>query len=177
VNEIIDDRTLHEINLLPFEMSVKDGGVAAVMCAYNSVQDLKWARPAASSTARTNGCSLTFCATNGASQVTCNLTSGATYSTAPSLKAGEDLEMSGGVFFTAANLNTALAAGTIALSDIQTALTRRYTQMFKAGDFDRPITLTPIDATGDGLIARSISLASSFCSRTRMACCRSMPRK
>ncbi|HWZ73414.1 MAG TPA: glycoside hydrolase family 3 C-terminal domain-containing protein, partial [Casimicrobiaceae bacterium] len=40
-------------------------------------------------------------------------------------------------------------------------LTRRYTQMFRAGVFDRPITLTPIDATADGLISRSISEASS----------------
>ncbi|HEY4137817.1 MAG TPA: glycoside hydrolase family 3 N-terminal domain-containing protein, partial [Casimicrobiaceae bacterium] len=37
VNEIIDARTLHEIYLLPFEMSVKDGDVAAVMCAYPRV--------------------------------------------------------------------------------------------------------------------------------------------
>src|SRR5205823_2597446 len=37
VNEIIDARTLNEIYLLPFEMSVKDGDVAAVMCAYPRV--------------------------------------------------------------------------------------------------------------------------------------------
>ena len=35
VNEEVDDRTLHELYLLPFEMAVKDGDVAAVMCSYN----------------------------------------------------------------------------------------------------------------------------------------------
>jgi beta-glucosidase len=37
VNETIDDRVLHELYLLPFEMAVKDGDVASVMCSYNSV--------------------------------------------------------------------------------------------------------------------------------------------
>ena len=36
-NAIVDDRVLHEIYLLPFEMAVKDGDVAAVMCSYNTV--------------------------------------------------------------------------------------------------------------------------------------------
>ena len=30
-------RALHELYLLPFEMAVKDGEVASVMCAYNFV--------------------------------------------------------------------------------------------------------------------------------------------
>ena len=37
IEEIIDDRVLHELYLLPFEMSVKDGDVASAMCSYNSV--------------------------------------------------------------------------------------------------------------------------------------------
>ena len=35
VNEEVDDRTLHELYLLPFEMAVKEGDVASVMCSYN----------------------------------------------------------------------------------------------------------------------------------------------
>jgi len=161
VNEIINDRTLHEINLLPFEMSVKDGGVAAIMCAYNSVQD-----PEVGQTSGQFNCQNAWLLNNvlrGQWGFKGYVQSdfGAAKSTAPSMKAGMDLEMQSGVFYTAAALNTALAAGTISLSDIQTALTRRYTQMFRAGVFDRPITLTPIDATADGLISRSISEASS----------------
>src|SRR5581483_4018818 len=37
INEEIDDRTLHEIHLPAFEAAVKRGHVAAVMCAYPSV--------------------------------------------------------------------------------------------------------------------------------------------
>jgi beta-glucosidase len=161
VNEIIDDRTLHEINLLPFEMSVKDGPVAAIMCAYNSVQD-----PDVGQTSGAFNCQNSYLLNTvlrGQWGFTGYVQSdfGATKSTAPSLKAGMDLEMQSGSFYTATALNTALAAGTIALSDIQTALTRRYTAMFRAGVFDRSITLTPIDQVGDGLISRSISEASS----------------
>jgi beta-glucosidase len=152
VNDVIDDRTLHEINLLPFEMSVKDGDVAAVMCAYN----------------RVNGpynCenSLLADVLRGEWGFKGYVQSdfGAAHSTAPSMLAGMDLEMSTGVWYTSANINAALAADLISVDDINTALQRRYTQMFRMGDFDRPITITPIDAVGDGLIARSIAEASA----------------
>ena len=29
--------SLHELYLLPFEMAVKDGGVASIMCSYNRI--------------------------------------------------------------------------------------------------------------------------------------------
>jgi beta-glucosidase len=37
VNSVVDDRTLHEIYLMPFEAAVKQGHVATVMCSYNQV--------------------------------------------------------------------------------------------------------------------------------------------
>ena len=37
IQENIDRRVLHELYLLPFEMSVKDGDVVSIMCSYNSV--------------------------------------------------------------------------------------------------------------------------------------------
>ena len=37
IQETVDRRVLREIYLLPFEMAVKDGDTAAVMCSYNSV--------------------------------------------------------------------------------------------------------------------------------------------
>jgi beta-glucosidase len=37
VDERVDDRTLHEIYMQPFEAAVKEAGVGAVMCAYPSV--------------------------------------------------------------------------------------------------------------------------------------------
>ncbi len=37
IRKVIDDRVLRELYLLPFEMSVKDGKVASMMCSYNWV--------------------------------------------------------------------------------------------------------------------------------------------
>ena len=34
MDTIVDDRTLHELYLLPFEMSVKDAALASTMCSY-----------------------------------------------------------------------------------------------------------------------------------------------
>ena len=36
----VDNRVLHELYLLPFEMSVKDGDVGSIMCSYNRVGDV-----------------------------------------------------------------------------------------------------------------------------------------
>ena len=68
-----------------------------------------------------------------------------------------------------ANLNAALADGQITVADIDTALSRRYTQMFRLGIFDRPVAQTPIDAAPT---ARSRARSASnprCCSRTRTA--------
>ncbi|HEY8539831.1 MAG TPA: beta-glucosidase [Steroidobacteraceae bacterium] len=37
MNSIIEERALHEIDLLPFEIAVREGGVGSVMCSYNKV--------------------------------------------------------------------------------------------------------------------------------------------
>ncbi len=37
INAMVDERTLREIYLLPFEAAVKEGGVGSFMCAYNIV--------------------------------------------------------------------------------------------------------------------------------------------
>lgn len=40
-NSVIDERTLHELYLLPFEIGVKDGAPGNIMCAYNLVNGEK----------------------------------------------------------------------------------------------------------------------------------------
>ena len=153
VNELIDDRVLHEVNLLPFEMSVKDGDVASIMCAYNKVNGLYNCE---------NAPLLTEVLRNQwgfKGYVQSDF--GAAHGTASSLLAGMDLEMPVGQFYASTNIHAALDANTISVDDIDTALRRRYTQMFRMGQFDRPITLTPIDAVGDGVIARNIAEASA----------------
>jgi beta-glucosidase len=40
-NSIVDERTLHELTLLPFEIAVREGKVGNVMCAYNKLNGQK----------------------------------------------------------------------------------------------------------------------------------------
>jgi beta-glucosidase len=40
-NSVIDERTLHEMTLLPFEIAVREGQVGNVMCAYNLINGSK----------------------------------------------------------------------------------------------------------------------------------------
>jgi beta-glucosidase len=56
-----------------------------------------------------------------------------------------------------AELNAALAAGQLQVSDLDRALLRRYTQMFRMGIFERqPLVQTPIDFAAGGVKARAI---------------------
>jgi beta-glucosidase len=154
-NAIIDDRVLHEIYLLPFEMAVKDGDAAAVMCSYNGVNGTQMCENRHILTDVLRGqwgfkgfVQSDFFAVQSLS----------------ALRAGMDLEMPGYrltipgllTWYTPETLGPALAKGEIAQSDIDRALARRYAQMFRMGIFDRPVAQTPIDARGDGAIARAI---------------------
>ncbi len=157
VNETIDDRVLHELYLLPFEMAVKDGDVAAIMCSYNSVNG-----PYACEDRHT----LTdILRTQWGFKGYVQSDFFAVHSTAASLLAGMDHEMPGltvdrpgelGPWFTPAKLQAALDSRQLDPATLDRALARRYTQMFRLGVFDRPVTQTPIDAARDGAIARAI---------------------
>ena len=162
IQEIIDRRVLHEIYLLPFEMAVKDGDTASIMCSYNSV----------------NG----FQACENKELLTDVLRDQwgfkgyvqsdffAVRSTAASMLAGLDHLMPFPQMITApftpvwspAELNAALAAGQLHIADLDLALLRRYTQMFKMGIFERqPLVQTPIDFAAGGESARSIGVQSA----------------
>lgn len=159
ISENIDDRTLHELYMLPFEMAVKDGQVSAVMCSYNSVNGFSMCENRHILTDILRG------QWGFSGYVQSDFF--AAHSTAATMLAGLDNEMPGvtipgtTTWWTADKLNAALAAGQIKTSDIDTALTRRYTQMFKAGIFDRPLVQTAIDAQGDGAVAKSVGEQSA----------------
>lgn len=148
IQENVDDRTLHELYLLPFEMAARSGGVGAMMCSYNSV----------------NGASM--CENQhilndilrGQWGFTGYVQSDffAAHSVVPTLLAGMDNEMPTPVNWSPANLDAAVAAGQIQTSNIDQALERRYTQMFRAGIFDRPLVQKSIDANAGGSAARQI---------------------
>jgi beta-glucosidase len=165
VNEIIDDRVLHELYLLPFEMAVKQGNVASVMCSYNAVNGPHACEDRHHLTDVLRGrwkfggyVQSDFFATHGA---------------APALTAGMDHEMPGIVipnappnapirtWFTPANLRAALDRREITGADIDTALVRRYRQMFRLGIFDRPVALSPIDTARHSRLAREIGEQSA----------------
>ncbi|MBB5685940.1 beta-glucosidase family protein [Sphingobium boeckii] len=155
VNVIIDDRVLHQIYLLPFEMAVKDGDVASVMCSYNSVNGSQMCENKHILTDILRGqwgfkgyVQSDFFAVQSLK----------------ALRAGMDHEMPGLrmtvpgylTWFTPEGFKPALAEGEITAADIDLALTRRYLQMFRLGIFDRPVAQTPLDIAGGGAAARRI---------------------
>ena len=162
VNEVIDDRVLHELYLLPFEMAVKDGQVASVMCSYNAVNG-------------PHACDDRHHLTDvlrGQWGFTGYVQSDffAVHSAAATLRAGLDHEMPGlainspamkSPWLSAANLDAAINAGQLTMADVDTALARRYRQMFRLGIFDRAVALTPIDTARHAGLAREMGEQSA----------------
>ena len=146
---VVNDRTLHEVYLLPFEMAVKLGRVGSVMCSYNriggsySCQDSYTLNTVLRGQWRFPGYVQSDFYAN--------------HSTAPALTAGMDLEMPGGIWYDQAHIDAALASRTLTTATIDRALTRRYVQMFRFGIFDLPVTKGTIDAAADGAQARQIA--------------------
>lgn len=144
----VDRQTLREIYLLPFEMAVKDGKAASVMCAYNFVngQSSCESRELLTDILRgdwgfTGYVQSDFFAMKG---------------TVATLANGMDHEMPLPLHWAPDKLDAAIASGELNAWQIDTALERRYTQAFKAGIFDRPLTQTPIDFAAGGAKAREI---------------------
>lgn len=148
IQETIDERTLHETYLLPFEMTVKDGDAASVMCAYNYVNGVS----SCENDYMLNDVLRDQWGFEGYVQSDFF----ATKSTAATLLGGMDLMMPTPQQWAPALLRAALDAGEIAVSDIDTALERRYVQMFKYGIFDRPLVQTPIDYAAGGEKAHEV---------------------
>ena len=162
VNEVIDDRVLHELYLLPFEMAVKEGQVASIMCSYNAVNG-------------PHACEDKHHLTDVlrkqwgfAGYVQSDFF--AVHSAAATLRAGMDHEMPGlainspamtSPWFSSANLQAAIERNELTLADVDTALARRYRQMFKLGIFDRAVALSPIDTARHARLAREIGEQSA----------------
>ncbi len=162
VNEIIDDRVLHELYLLPFEMAVKEGGVASVMCSYNAVNGPHACEDKHYLTDVLRG--------QWGFKGYVQSDFFAVHSAATSLRAGMDHEMPGlsipagpmkSPWFSPANLQAAIDRGELTSAHIDTALARRYRQMFALGIFDRPLVLSPIDTARHARLAREIGEQSA----------------
>ncbi|NIJ06724.1 beta-glucosidase [Sphingomonas vulcanisoli] len=153
IQETVDEQTLRELYLIPFEMSVKDGHVAAIMCSYNFLNGLQACdnKPMLTQVLRDDWKFSGYVQSDFFAMKT----------TEASLAAGTDHEMPTPLHWTPVKIRAALKAGTITQTEIDTALERRYTQMFKAGIFDRPLVQTPIDFVTNGKIAREIGASGA----------------
>ncbi len=148
IQESVPRQSLRELYLLPFEMAVKDGKVAAVMCAYNYVngQSSCESRELLTDVLRKDWGFTGYVQSDFF----------AMKSTVSTLANGMDHEMPMPMHWAPAKLSAALDKGELTVGQIDTALERRYTQAFKAGIFDRPLIQTPIDFAAGGAKARAI---------------------
>lgn len=143
MDTVVDPQTMHELYLLPFEMTIQEANLASVMCSYPHLNGVyacenkelltDWLRD-----------DLGFKGYVMSDR-------GATHSTAPAITAGLDLEFASPRWFTPALIHAALDAGTLTVKDIDQQLARRFGVMFRLGQFDDPInSLTPIDFPTNG---------------------------
>ncbi len=148
IQTTVDRQVLRELYLLPFEMAVKDGKAASVMCAYNYVngQSSCESRELLTDILRKDWGFTGYVQSDFF----------AMKSTVASLANGMDHEMPMPIQWAPDKLKAALASGELTLAQIDAALERRYTQAFKAGIFDRKLEQSPIDYAAGGKLARAI---------------------
>src|SRR3954469_25605624 len=144
----VDEHVLRELYLLPFEMLVKDGDIAAIMSAYNRVRGVY----ATENRYILNDILRDEWGFQGYVQSdfwSCR-------STAGSLNAGMDHEMPDAKWCNETNVKNALEDTSLEIQTVDRALIRRFTQMFRFGQFERPYNPGVIDAKGHGAISRKI---------------------
>jgi beta-glucosidase len=144
----VDEHVLRELYLLPFEMLVKDAEIAAIMSAYNRVRGVYATeyRYTLTDILRTEW---GFDGYVQSDFWSCR-------SSAPSLNAGMDHEMPDAKWLNETNVKAALSDTSLEIKTIDRALVRRYTQMFRFGQFERPYAPGEIDAEAHGAISRTI---------------------
>jgi beta-glucosidase len=144
----IDEHVLRELYLLPFEMLVKDAQIAAIMSAYNRVRGVYATeyRHTLTDILRTEW---GFAGYVQSDFWSCR-------SAAPSLNAGLDHEMPDAKWLNNRNVKAALQDTSLEIETVDRALVRRYTQMFRFGQFARPYAPGEIDAQAHGTVSRTI---------------------
>jgi beta-glucosidase len=152
IDEIIDDRTLHEIHLPAFEAAVTQAGVATVMCAYPAING-------------SFSCQNTQLLTGILRQqwhfqgfVQSDF--GATHDPIASAEAGQDLELHDNGPFDQP-LKQAVLDGAVSMATLDQMVIARLATEIRFGLFDHPATVTPIDAAAGGAVARSVAEQSA----------------
>ncbi|MFP5348138.1 MAG: beta-glucosidase, partial [Actinomycetes bacterium] len=144
----LDEHVLRELYLLPFEMVVKDADVAAIMSAYNRIRGV-YATEYHYTLTDVLRDEWGFEGYVQSDFWSCR-------SAAPSLNAGMDHEMPDAKWLGETNVKAALSDTSLEIETVDRALARRYTQMFRFGQFERPYDPGEIDAKAHGEISRRI---------------------
>jgi beta-glucosidase len=152
IEEQIDDRTLHEIHLPAFEAAVRQGHVASVMCAYPAVNGEFMCENKHLITDVLRG--------QWGFQGFVQSDASATHAAVGSVNAGQDLELRDNGPYDE-ELKQAVLAGQVSMAQLDTMIVRRLAIEIRAGLFDRPRTVTPIDAAAGGAVAREIAEQST----------------
>jgi beta-glucosidase len=142
----VDERTLNEVYLPAFKAAVQEGGVWAVMGAYNRVNG-EYAcanRTLLSDILKKSWGFLGLVMSDW----------GAVHGVAPYVNAGLDLEMPGGQFFTQDNLHKALSAGEIDAAAIDDKVRRMLRAMLTVGLFDEKQDRGALDTPEDRVLNR-----------------------
>ncbi len=147
-NVELDEHVLRELYLLPFEMLVKDADIAAIMSAYNRVRGVY------ATEYRYTLHDILRDEWGFEGYVQSDFWS--TRSAAASLNAGLDHEMPDAKWLNETNIKNALNDTSLEIETVDRALVRRFTQMFRFGQFERPYAPGEIDAAAHGAIARRI---------------------
>lgn len=144
----VDEQVMRELYLLPFEMVVKDADIAALMSSYNRIRGVYATeyRYALTDILRTEWGFQGYIQTDFWSA----------RSAASSLNAGLDHEMPDAKWLNEDNIKAALQDTSLEIETVDRALVRRYTQMFRFGQFERPYEPGEIDAQAHGAVARRI---------------------
>src|SRR3954447_3064945 len=144
----VDEHVLRELYLLPFEMLVKDAEIAAIMSAYNRVRGVYATeyRHTLTDILRTEWGFEGYVQSDFWSCRSC----------APAINAGLDHEMPDAKWLNGTNVKAALQDTSLEIETLDRALARRYTQMFRFGQFDRPYAPGEIDAQAHGAVSRAI---------------------
>lgn len=129
VSSEVDEATLREIYLLPFERLIREGGAKAIMSGYNLLNGVH-----CSESAYLDSILHREWGFDGIHMSDW----GATHSTLAAARNGLDLEMGSNSYFIADSIKPLIEAGLLTEADIDRKVRNIYTACFDAGFFDRP---------------------------------------
>lgn len=152
VNAVVDERSLHELYLAPFEAAVREADAATLMCAYNFVNG----EPACGSRALQQDVLRDEWGFDGFLVSDYIL---AVKDTAGSINAGAIIEMPFGLFYQPLLVQAAVLSGQIGVDTLDARVGDILRTLFRFGFFDRPRHVRNdalIDQVAHAAVARSV---------------------